>query len=476
MEGFKAKKTGIEINLSYLFRTISKKWWIVALVAVLLGGIGGVIIEKESADKYSSTMAFVVNNKSNNNTSDITTSIKMANTYARILSGKTLANMVCELTKFDATDVKDSIETTCTPESNIIELTVTYDSPDSVFTIAKAIAQCYTTVVDSVGFENSTLTICEQPERPTKPIDEHLGLKYGVVIAFIGAVMAMVVILIIETARDTVQSVETIQERLDMNIFGVVQKVQRKDKHSLIVDRGMNFFFNESFKMMRTKLERIAQTKGYKKFMVTSTVSSEGKTTVSVNLAISLAENGASVLLVDADLRVPAVCKFFDIDNISARGLGDVISGKISAGKAIKYLEKYNLFILAGKESTKNSSEVLSKGELGKIIKTIENEFDYIIFDTTPAGIVTDSVIIGRNMDAALFVIGENEASVSQISYAISNIADSGVDILGCVYNGATTDSVNPYGYMGRSLYSKKGRGYYSKYESAGVDNRHLTN
>ena len=467
MEGIKAKKTGIEINLSYLFRTILKRWWVVALVTVILGSAGGLIMEKKSADKYSSTMAFVVNNKMSNNTSDITTSIKMANTYARILSGKTIANMVGELTGFNPQSVKDSIKTACTTDSNIIELTVTFDSPDNVYTIAKAIAQCYTTVVDSVGFENSTLTICEQPERPTMPIDDNIGLKYGVVIAFIGAVLAMVVILVVETIRDTVQNVETIQERLDMNIFGVVQKVQRKDRHSLIVDRGMNFFFNESFKMMRTKLERIAQTKGYKKFMVTSTVSSEGKTTVSVNLAISLAQNGASVLLVDADLRVPAVCKFLDIDNIGSHGLGDVISGKLSPGRAIKYIEKYNLFILAGRESTKNSSELLSKGELGKIIKSIENEFDYIIFDTTPAGIITDAVIIGRNVDAAIFVVGENEASVSQISYAISNVTDSGVDILGRVYNGATTDSINPYGYLGKSGYGRKSKGYYDKYISA---------
>ena len=128
--------------------------------------------------------------------------------------------------------------------------------------------------------------------------------------------------------------------------------------------------------------------------MVTSTAENEGKTTSAVNIALALAQNGKSVLLVDGDLRKPAVAKLLGINASEDGGVYGVINGEKTLAEAIKYSEKYNLFLLVSGKPVFDPSELLSTDAMSDIIKSAEKEFDYIIIDTAPCGVVADASIL----------------------------------------------------------------------------------
>lgn len=263
MEEFKTEQKGMEINLSYFFRTIMKKWWALVLAAIIFGGAGAVISEKTKDILYSSSLAFVVDSKIGDSTSsDINSSIKIANTYARIISGKSMANMVGEITGFDPEWVMNSMSTSCTSENNIVELKVVTDNANNSYLIAKAVVQCYSTVVDQVAFTNSTITVFEQPEIPTRPISDNTNMLYGLLAAMMGIVVMVIVLFVANAVRDTVLDVETIHERIDLNILGIIEKMPsrklKKGKRPILGRNETGFAFNEAFKMIRTKIERIS--------------------------------------------------------------------------------------------------------------------------------------------------------------------------------------------------------------------------
>ncbi len=131
--------------------------------------------------------------------------------------------------------------------------------------------------------------------------------------------------------------------------------------------------------MIRTKIEHTAQREKYKTFVVTSTAENEGKTTSAVNIALALAQNGKSVLLVDGDLRKPAVAKLLGINASEDGGVYGVVNGEKTLAEAIKYSEKYNLFLLVSGKPVFDPSEILSTDAMSDIIKSAEKEFDYII-------------------------------------------------------------------------------------------------
>ena len=469
---------GVEVNIMYAFGLLLRRLRLLILVALVVGASCAVITKAVEEPTYTLSMTFIVNNKSEKDLSssgensvsynDMSASAYMANTFVHLMTGRTMCNAIaaeCKSYPKTADQVAKMIAVSRKTDSSIIDMTVTASSPEEAYELAQAVKDTYKDVVRV--YSGGSIHLCDEPELPTKP-DKSVGtVRNAIIGALAGAVICALIIIIRDSARNTVRSQEDIQNKLQLNVIGEVSQVPsgerfyKKSAHSdrelLITDKACGFAFVETYKAMRTKLELLNGRRGYKSFVVSSTGANEGKTTVAVNLSLALAQNGYSVLLVDADLRKPSVLKNLGISNLSGNGIADVVNGAKNSSDAIKYIEKYKMFVLAGDESITYPTEMLSNAKTGEFIAAAREKFDYIIIDTPPIGIVADAAICAKYTDSSIFVIREDVFPVPAILEAVSDLTQGGTDLAGCVYNISTDRSKGGYGNYS---ISRRGYGY----------------
>lgn len=471
-----AKQKGFELNIIGYLVELSKKLWILVAIAVVCGLLGGVVGKITSKETYISEISFIVNTLAENETvenSAVSAQINITNTFKYILSGRVLKDAVREACPgnltYDFIDKSISVETVAS--TNAIELYVKTESPDVSYNIAKAVVDVYADVVEEI-YPNAQLNVCETPIKATQPEVDRSTFVIATVSAVFGILVYCVFVLIIFIIRDTVKSADELSEKLHIPVLGSVQFVTNKNKTTkglLVADRKIGFSFIETYKAIRTKIENNSARTGNKVYLVTSACENEGKTTVSANIALSLAENGKSVLLIDADLRNPSIYKILALPE-EGFGLANVIREDATITEAIKLVKSFNLYVLADRKPVSNPAELLSMKSTEEIIQGIREEFDYIIIDTAPASVVTDASIIAGFADAAIIVVREDTSPFARIRMSVEDIDSNGAEIVGCIFNADTESTIKTGRYGSRyGKYGKYGRyGRYGRYGNYG--------
>ena len=142
----------------------------------------------------------------------------------------------------------------------------------------------------------------------------------------------------------------------------------------------------------------------------------------------------------------------------------DIVNGNKTFEESVKYIERYNLYLLVASAAVADPSETLASAGMAKIVETAKANFDYVIIDCPPAGVVADAAIVSNYTDSVIFVTSENRVAIPQIEYALSDLTTAKSEILGCIYNRAGSGNVNfggksGYGYGG--YFSNRYGGYY---------------
>ena len=218
-----------------------------------------------------------------------------------------------------------------------------------------------------------------------------------------------------------------------------------------IISKDAPFPYVEAYKSLRTNLNFMAVSNEYKKILVTSALPEEGKSNVAVNLAVSLAENDAKVLLVDCDLRKPVLHKYLRI-NRQMPGITSVLGESVNLSDAIVRFTDINIDVITAGVIPPNPAELLGSKRMEELLKTLSLTYDYIIFDTPPVSLVTDAAVLGRLTDGAIMVIRPHYATVDAAQLAKRRLESAGVNIIGAVLNGFDAKS---------AAYN---RGYYYSY------------
>ena len=473
----KSVSSGLEINMVYVLEGLVKKWWLIVLltVAVAFGGLG--LSKLTEVKTYSSGISFVVNMSTRGDSdgvtsyNDINGSIKIANTFAYILSSRILySEVVADCKQYGVTEneLMQAVTVNTVEDSNVIEMKITTDSAQKSKAIADSVMNHYSDVVKN-AYSSISLAVINPPVKATVADEDNSMIRNIIIGAFIGFAIAVLIIVISNATKATIREAEEIEDKLNVPVLGSVAHVEKngkgkskkQEKALLISDISTGFAFVETYKAIRTKIESMAIKNGYKTFMISSASENEGKTTVATNIAVGLAQNGKSVLLIDADLRKPAVCKLLGVNTGIDKGLADVINGKTTLNKSIRYVEKYNICLLAGTESVNDPAELLSTPSMEKVIKMAESEFDYVIVDTAPAGVVTDASIITNYTDALILVVREDRSTVARIKGAIEDLSNGRAKLIGCVFNNVKSNMVkNIYGKHHYGDYGSKNYGY----------------
>lgn len=218
----------------------------------------------------------------------------------------------------------------------------------------------------------------------------------------------------------------------------------------------LGFQVRESYKAARTNIAYSIFKKGCKKIAFTSSTKGEGKTVTSINVASALAQQvGTRVLVIECDLRRPRVNTALKIE--PTPGLTNYLNDECSLEDIIKDTRIENLHAIAYGAIPPNPSELLASEAMSQLIKTVEKEYDYIIFDTPPVGIVIDAVPILKTADGVVVVARNNSTTYPELSKTVETIERTNAKILGVILNRIKPQETR----KGKSYYSRYG-GYYS--------------
>lgn len=223
----------------------------------------------------------------------------------------------------------------------------------------------------------------------------------------------------------------------------------------LITSDKMPFAYVEAYKSLRTNLNFLAGSNDVHCIVVTSTAPEESKSNVSVNLALTLAESGKKVALVDCDLRKPVLHKYLKAGH-NVKGVSNILSRQIALKDALVLPNGFNFSFLPAGTTPPNPSELLSQPQMVEMIAALREEFDFVIFDAPPISMVTDAAVIGNLVDGALFVVRSNYAATDAIKSATQQLQSAGVKILGVI--------LTRYNIKKSLKHSNYGYGYYSNY------------
>ena len=244
-------------------------------------------------------------------------------------------------------------------------------------------------------------------------------------------------------------------------------------KRARILSDKSSFHVKEAYKALRTNVLFTIPHDGAKKVIVTSALAGEGKSTNCLNLAISFAQTGAKVLLIDCDLRKPNTANLLNIS--STPGLSNVLANLNTIDSVIVHSDYSNLDVIPSGDIPPNPSELLGSNAMEDTLGKLSEIYDYIFLDTSPINIVTDAAVMSSMVDGVLVVVRQGRTDKESVSEAVKKLKFVNANVLGFILNGRLTDIKMGYRYGKRGYYryGKRAKyyssGYYGGYGSYGA-------
>ncbi len=211
------------------------------------------------------------------------------------------------------------------------------------------------------------------------------------------------------------------------------KKLKKNQNEFTVIDEKTPFEIIEAYKSLYTNILYLNTPTKCKKIAITSAVPGEGKTTLAVNLAVTIASNADNkkVLLIDTDMRRPKVTRLLSID-IRGRGLSEYLAG-IDEKPFLNYIPKLNLTVLTSGAPNVNPTMLVGSSRMAELIKICEQQFDYIIIDTPPVNVVTDALLLNESVNGYVISTLADYSNINYLSECVDNLERIGATVYGVV-------------------------------------------
>jgi capsular exopolysaccharide synthesis family protein len=289
-------------------------------------------------------------------------------------------------------------------------------------------------VVAGVGTNNiSVVDPAEVPLVPHKP-----NLRKNLLIAlFLGLMGGIGLALLFEHLDDTVKSASDLEKLIQRPVLGIVPRVRRPDQElpggvssvPMLAHLAPKSAIAEAFRSLRTALQFSTAEGAPKLLHYTSSAPGEGKTTSAIATAITYAQTGATVLLIDADLRNPSVHKEFRLQN--TLGLTNCLTGKAKPVDVTQDTEVEGLFCITAGPSSPNPVELLSSGNMVDLLQLATERFDYVVVDGPPVLGLADALVLGAMAHATILVVEAGETRKGAVEAAVRRLMHVQVNLIG---------------------------------------------
>lgn len=439
VENSKNNSTTLRLRIEF-FLTQIKSYMVYLVLIVAIGAVlGGVITIIEYKPEYSASQVFSIELADTDVKGEGMTNTQLAKTVPSLFSSD--AFILHMKPYLDEQDCTGKFHVYSISSTDLFCLNVIAPSNRDCDIIISTFKEHYSEVADEIIGVSKIDYFTQASKKPFPSNSPHylrailIGLVGGLVLGF-ALIYLKTRLTEVVTSQDEAESY--INSKCLASIKTVNVKKRSGDKNKkrqqmpLITHADCPLELKQSISTIASKIDFECAREGKNTILFTSSISGEGKSSIATNTAIELSKMGKRVLIIDADLRSPSVLSCLGVEDVKAT-LSSAILGNADVNDAV--FEKDGLFALADIQPDENAFENITNKRFGEIIEELKQDFDYVIIDSSPVGILGDSITISDYADYYIYVISFNYVSKSSVRYGLSSLTSSNADMLGFVIN-----------------------------------------
>jgi len=436
------------VEIADYITTLRRRWRVVVAV-VAAGLLVGAAVAWLTPRTYSaSSRSFVTIGNAKDGSSTIVEesqfTLQRVKSYTELVSSPDVLQPVIDDLglRTDVDDLRGRVSAKSPLNTVLLDVSAEDGDPKGAARIADAVARQLGNTIEDLekpknGDSPVVVTLIEPASVPTAPakprplLDVGLGLLLGLALGLALAVLR-------ERLDSSIKTREELRRLVDVPQLGAVpHERELRTRHLLAADRESAWA--EQFRTIRTNLRFVDVDNPVRQLVVTSAVAEEGKTTAACNLAVSLAQSGLRVCLVEADLRRPRAAEYFGVEG--GVGLTDVVTGSCSLDEAlIPWGEREALSVLGAGRRPPDANSVLGSTAVSDLMQVLRQRFDVVVYDAPPLGLVTDAALLAHRTDGAVLVVRRGHAKQAQILEATHQLELAGARLLGTVLTFASRE------------------------------------
>lgn len=442
-----------EINLKEFWDYLKKYIVLIIVVAVLLLSLVFAydkVIKKPMYTTYTTIVLVKGDTSSVTGTSeaisqnDVLLNRNLVSTYSKIINSKLVLRQVIKNLDLDysVNNLSRNIKVEALDDTEILKISVSDLDPEKAVKIANSISEVFSSEIKKI-YKINNVSVIDEAQISYEVSND--TLKRDLALALLVSVFGTSAIIFVKFYfDDTIKYNENLEQEIGMP---VIAKILRDNSNiDLLSLQKPNALTSESIRTLRTNLQFSSVDEEVKTILVTSTLPGEGKSFISANLAISFAQAGKKVLLVDCDLRKGRLHRMFKLSNNN--GFSNLLIGDF--GKVKDYIRKTSvkgLSVITRGVCPPNPSELLNSKKNSVFIDKIGEWYDVVIFDAAPCSGLSDSLILSSLVDRVLIISSENSTPKSDLINTKKAIEKVGGNIVGVVVNNIKSKGSSRYYY-----------------------------
>jgi polysaccharide biosynthesis transport protein len=420
------------MELRHYVRILRARLGLIVVITALAAGISfGVGALLPPVYKASTSLLVHSGESSSANYDDVLVSEQLAATYAELLTKRPVIEAAARELGLDPDQLEKKVYARLVPNTTIIELTVEDGDPRMAAEIANQVVTISNANARELGVRTKDLIVVEPAAIPTAP--DRSALIYGVLGTLTGFVFSLGLAFLLDYQNGAIETASDIKSVLGLAHLGTIPKNSRLEPAAqLITLTHPRAPVTEAYRSIRTQVF-LAKAGGLpKKLLVTSAKPATGKTALTANLGVTLAQAGSRVVIIDASVRAPALHGFFNVSNTA--GLTDWLSEDVdSTDPLLKKTSVDNLQVVSSGFLPLDPSALLGSARMDELLEALAQRADWIILDSPEVLGATDAIGLARKVDGVILVVEATRTSRQSAGEACEALKEAGAIILGAV-------------------------------------------
>lgn len=436
----------IEIDLKETLGKVVARWKLILLITLISSSLCYYVVSTYIPPVYQANTTLFIGKEQSSlgiSLSELQVFNQLIDDYKQIIGTRLVIEQTISNMKLDMSMVafRKSLSVTSIENSRLFTVSFRHTNPQLAADVANELAKQLTIAASEI-VEVKNIRIIDKALPPEKTVAPRVAL-YTLLAGIFGFFMALLLILVQNLMNNKIQEEEDIEKIIRQPIKGIIPKFPKNSKQLLTMHEPP-IYIDESYKMLRTNLFYRMSENERKVMLMTSALAGEGKSTTISNLAVSIAQSGKKVLLIDTDLRHPTLHKIFEVDPIP--GFTNIIYKDVELVNAIIHVNGVEgLDIITSGRLPQSPSEIFDSMDFRGMLEALKEKYDIILLDTPPILSITDSLIISKSVDGILVVVAAGQTRKSDINNVNKLCRKIEVDIEGYIMVKSSRKGIKDY-------------------------------